>query len=659
MEQRVSVAVPAPLFYALDYLAAGLDIRPGCRVRVPLGRREVIGIAVGTIRAVESDGLRCREILACLDPAPLLPAELLGLCRWAAEYYHHPIGEVLATALPTALRQARPRRSRAKSRRTAPARPDQARPGLTPEQAAALAGLQAVPPGFSVSLIEGVTGSGKTEVYLREVERVLAAGHQALVLAPEIGLTPQLVERFVDRFGAIVGTFHSGLTERARADAWLTARSGECRILIGTRSAAFVPMPELGLIVIDEEHDASYKQQEGLRYSARDLAIIRAQRASIPVILGSATPSTETLHNLRRGRYHGFALNSRVASRSLPRIELIDVRGQTLEHGLSAAMLDATGRHLDAGGQVLMFVNRRGYAPALLCHDCGFVVPCPHCDARMTLHRARQRLICHHCGNQARVPLRCGQCQGTELMPVGEGTERLEQVLRARFENLRIERVDSDSVSRVGELDRLLADTRDGHIRILIGTQMLTKGHDFAGLTLVGVVAADQALFSGDFRALERLGQLLTQVAGRAGRGAQPGEMLVQTHAPDHPQLRKLLHDGYRAFADDLLEQRRAGALPPFAHLALLRADALDADAPLAFLRGVARALAGTGVEVLGPVPAPMERRASRIRAQLLLRSRSRSRLQSVLAEWVPRLGTIAGARRVRWSVDVDPADLF
>jgi primosomal protein N' (replication factor Y) len=516
-----------------------------------------------------------------------------------------------------------------------------------------------VAPGFSVSLIEGVTGSGKTELYLREVERFLGERRQALVLTPEIGLTPQLLQRFHARFGPVVAAFHSGLTEAARADAWEAVCSGRCRVLIGTRSAVFVPLPELGLIVIDEEHDASFKQQDGLRYSARDLAIVRAQQAGVPLILGSATPSTETLHNADRGRYHRFCLNARVAARPMPRVSLIDVRRQALDHGLSAEMLEAVQRHLDAGGQVLLFVNRSGFAPALLCHDCGDVAACPHCDARLTLHRSPQRLICHHCGHQARVPSRCAQCEGLDLVPVGAGTERLEQVLRSRFEGLRIERIDSDRVARAGELERLLAEVREGQIRILVGTQMLAKGHDFASLTLVGVVAADQALFSADYRAMERFGQLLTQVAGRAGRGAQPGEVLVQTHMPQHPQLQKLLREGYRAYAEDLLEQRRAAGLPPFAYLALLRADALDPEAPMAFLRKAAQSLADRGIEVLGPTPAPMERRAARTRAQLLLRSAQRKPLQEVLAQAVPRLGALPGARRVRWSIDVDPLDLY
>lgn len=658
MEQRVSVAVPAPLFQSLDYLTGGRDLAPGCRVRVPLGRRNVVGIVTSPARMVRPDGLRCREVLECLDAAPLVPADLIWLCAWAADYYHHPIGEVFATALPGPLRKGRARRGKPQSMPVT-AR-DRLRPALNHEQEVALAGLEGAAGGFRVSLIEGVTGSGKTELYLRRVEAALEAGLQALVLTPEIGLTPQLVERFQARFGDRVATFHSGLTERVRADAWMAGLEQRVGVLIGTRSAVFAPLPALGLIVIDEEHDSSFKQQEGLRYSARDLAAVRAKKAGVPLILGSATPSLETLNNLRKGRYRGFRLHTRAAARAiLPTVRLIDVRKQTLTQGLSDELLQTTGRHLDVGGQALIFVNRRGYAPALLCHDCGWMLPCDRCDARMTLHRARHLLVCHHCGNQSCVPLRCESCGGASLIPVGEGTERLEDALRQRFEGLRIERVDSDSMSNVGALERVLADTRAGAVRVLVGTQMLAKGHDLAGITLVGVVATDQALYSGDFRAMERMGQLLTQVSGRAGRGDRAGEVLVQTHQPDHPLLQQLLREGYRSLAESLLDQRRRADLPPFSHLAMLRADALDPDLPLAFLRRVAVQFADCGVELMGPVPAPMQRRAGRTRAQLLLRSRSRQRLHEALRARIPLLASMPGARKLRWSVDVDPVDLF
>lgn len=664
MERRVRVAVPAPFRHPLDYLAGELDIRPGHRLLVPLGRRQVVGVALESPTAVAADGLACRPVLRCLDPEPLVPPAILELCRWAADYYSHPIGEVLAAALPASLRVARIPGRRA---RKAVARPRQefdalaaaSQPLPTPEQQSVLAALRSGVAGFSVSLIEGVTGSGKTEVYLRWIADAMQAGGQAMVLTPEIGLTPQLLDRFRQRFGDDVGIFHSGLTEAQRRQAWLAAADGRCRILVGTRSAVFVPMPRLAMIVVDEEHDVSYKQQEGFRYSARDSAIMRARQAHIPVLLGSATPALETLHNARRGRYRHWRIDTRVQARAMPNLRLADMRGLHLSDGLSPTLLEALHRHTAAGGQALMFVNRRGYAPALLCHECGWVAPCTACDARMTLHRARGRMICHHCGNAAQVPLRCEQCSGTHLVPVGQGTERLEDALRTIFPRIPVERFDSDRVGRAGELERLLGEVRRGRPCILVGTQMLAKGHDFPRLSLVGVVDADAALFSADFRALERMGQLLTQVSGRAGRGDTLGEVILQTHQPQHPRLQRWLRDGYRGLADELLEERRMAGLPPFGHLALIRADALDAAAPLKFLQAVADRLGNCGLEVMGPVPAPMERRASRYRVQLLLRSTHRQRLQVVLKEQVGDWAGIPGARRLRWSVDVDPVDLY
>ena len=662
-DHRVKVAVPAPFFHALDYLPGDLDLAPGMRVQVPLGRRQVIGVVTGLERTT-NDEFKCRPVAAVLDEGATLPDDLMQLCTWAAEYYCHPVGEVFAAALPTALRKPKadkPVRSRkAKAVDTPGGFVAPAPRTPTPEQTSVLAALAAQPPGFGVSLIEGVTGSGKTEIYLHRAQAAVEAGGQALILTPEIGLTPQLVERVRERFGPQAAVFHSGMTERARTQAWQDCRSGRCPVLVGTRSAVFVPMPKLGLIVIDEEHDASFKQQEGFRYSARDVAVVRAQRAGVPVILGSATPSLESLFNAERGRYQHLRLLARAGSARMPRPTLVDLRGLRLRDGLSPALVDAATRHLEAGGQVLVFVNRRGFSPALLCHDCGWQAPCPHCDARMTLHRARGVLICHHCGSDARVPLRCGQCAGTDLVPVGQGTERVEDGLRALFPDVRVERIDSDRARKAGELDRLFADIHSRDIRILVGTQMLAKGHDFDGLTLVGVVDADQALYSADFRAIERMGQLLTQVTGRAGRGATAGEVLVQTHQPDNPQLQRWMRDGYAGLSRELIEERRLTAFPPHAHLALLRADSLDDRAAVEFLRNVKSLLpANHGIDAMGPVPAPMERRANRMRAQLLLRSPRRADLQRVLAWLVPQLDGLPGVRRVRWSIDVDPLDLY
>jgi primosomal protein N' (replication factor Y) len=660
-ERLVAVAVPAPLYNAFDYrVGEELAIRPGMRLRVPFGARQVVGVALEEPRPAPGEAAASRKYKAVaevLDAEPLLPEELLELCRFAAGYYQHPLGEVLATALPSALRAGRA--ATLKPRAEAPAGPAEPAPSLTPEQADALLALRQAK-GFHVTLLEGITGSGKTELYLQRAADVLAAGGQVLVLVPEIGLTPQLAGRFLRRFGAGVASYHSGMPDGERAQAWLAARAGRARIVIGTRSAAFVPLPALGLVVVDEEHDASFKQQEGLRYSARDLAIVRAQRAKVPVILGSATPSLETQQNARAGRYTHARLSRRVHEGVAPAVRLLDIRSRPLDHGMSAPLLEAVGRHLDAGGQALLFINRRGYAPVLLCHDCGWQAQCAQCDARMTLHRARGRLVCHHCGAEQAVPARCGQCQGKALLPAGHGTERIEIGLREAFPGKRVERFDSDRFRRRGELERLLADIGSGAIHILVGTQLLAKGHDFAGLSLVGILDVDQALYGSDFRALERMGQLVTQVAGRAGRVGQRSEVILQSHEPKHPELLCLLEGGYAALAERLLKHRKVLGLPPFSHLALLRAEAPALAGAMRFLAEARDALApGAAVQVLGPVPAPMERLAGRYRAQLLLQSSSRAALQKVLAAAVPGLDRLPSARKVRWSVDVDPIDLY
>jgi primosomal protein N' (replication factor Y) len=659
-ECLVAVAVPAPLYNCFDYRAGEeMTIAAGARVRVPLGARQVIGIALEAPRLREAVARRYKSVAEVIDAAPLLPGDILELCRFAADYYQHPIGETLATALPgklreggaTALKEPRNPRDVIEQESTLPV--------LTGEQDAALKVLRGAD-NFSVSLLEGITGSGKTELYLQRAADVLAAGRQVLVLVPEIGLTPQLSERFARRFGPRVASYHSAMADGERTQAWLRARAGEAGIVVGTRSALFVPLRDLGLIIVDEEHDGSFKQHEGLRYSARDLAIVRAQRAKIPVILGSATPSLETLQNARVGRYRHARLTRRVHSVAPPAIRMLDIRSRPLDHGMSAPLLEAIGKHLDAGGQALLFINRRGYAPVLLCHDCGWQAPCRQCDARLTLHRARGRLICHHCGAEQAVPVVCGACAGKALMPVGQGTERIETGLRDAFPGKRIERFDSDRIRRRGELGRLLADIRTGAIHILVGTQMLAKGHDFAGLSLVGILDVDQALYGSDFRALEHMGQLVTQVAGRAGRVGQQAEVILQTHEPNHPVLRSLLEGGYGKLADSLLAQREQLGLPPFSHLALLRAEGPALAAALRFLTEARDALTGDKhVAVLGPVPAPMERIRDRYRAQLLLQSGSRAALQRLLGAAVPKLDALPSARKLRWSVDVDPVDLF
>jgi len=514
---------------------------------------------------------------------------------------------------------------------------------------------------FQPFLLDGVTGSGKTEVYLRIVEAVRQRQQQALVLVPEIGLTPQLLARFRERVAGSMAVLHSGLNERERLNAWLQARAGTAAVVIGTRSAIFAPLKTPGVIIIDEEHDMSFKQQEGFRYHARDLAVVRSQQLGVPIVLGSATPALESLHNVRRGRYRCLNLPERVGGAVQPTIELLDIRQQFIEEGLSRPLLARMRFHLERGGQVLLFLNRRGFAPTLICHECGWLCQCHHCDARMTIHFKRHRLICHHCGAIRAIDKACPACGSIDLRALGQGTERIEQVLQRDFPEVGIARIDRDSVSRRGRLEALLADIHSGRRRILIGTQMLAKGHHFPDVTLVGIVDADQGLFGVDFRSNERMAQLILQVAGRAGRADKPGQVAIQTHHPDHPLLQILVNQGYAAFAAAALAERQAAALPPFTFQALLRADAKEPHLPQAFLQTAQElgvALAG-GVELWGPVPAPMERRAGRFRAQLLVQAEQRQTLHGFLDRWVAQLEEMKEGRQVRWSLDVDPQDLY
>ncbi len=535
-------------------------------------------------------------------------------------------------------------------------------PSLNPAQLTAVNTVMKAAGSFSVSLLDGVTSSGKTEVYLQIIKQILSREEQALVLVPEIGLTPQLVARFRQRLGRSIALMHSGLSSQERLTAWLSARNGEAAVIIGTRSALFAPMKRLGIIIVDEEHDSSLKQQEGFRYSARDLAIVRARNTNIPVVLGSATPSLESLYNALRGHYHHLSLPKRAGGARPPRFQLVDLRRQPLEEGLSPQLLATIEEHLQAKGQILLFLNRRGYAPTLLCHECGWVGRCRRCDAHLTFHQQEQRLRCHHCGAERPVQRHCPDCGSIDLLPLGTGTERVEQLLLERFPHVGITRLDRDTTRRKGSMQSLLEEVREGRTRILIGTQMLAKGHHFPNVTLVGVLDTDQGLFSPDFRAAERMSQLIIQVAGRAGRADKPGLVLIQTHHPEHPLLQQLTTRGYHHFAKTALEERRLAELPPYTFMALLRAEAPASEQALEFLhqaQGLARPLCPQEVDLLGPVPAPMERRAGRYRAQLLLQSPKRSSLHRLLDRWIPELEKLKSGRRVRWSLDVDPIDLF
>ena len=541
-------------------------------------------------------------------------------------------------------------------------------PGPTPndEQQVAIDAIRGATGGFAALLLDGVTGSGKTEVYLQAIADCLARGRQALVLVPEIGLTPQTLARFRARLGVPVHALHSGLSDGERARTWAACLRGQARVVVGTRSAVFLPLPEAGLIVIDEEHDGSFKQLDGIRYHARDFALVRGKALGVPVVLGSATPSLESLHNATGGRYAHLRLTRRAGRAQPPRVRVVDVRKRPLKAGLSPELLADLGQVLQAGGQALVFKNRRGYAPVLLCHDCGWAAHCTRCSTPergtpMTVHGGGRRLQCHHCGARRPVPNACPDCGGLALQAQGAGTERIEEALAERFPDVPVLRIDRGTTQRRDALEQALAGFGDAP-GILVGTQMLAKGHDLPHLTRVAVVGIDEGLFSADFRAPEKLAQLLIQVAGRAGRAEKPGQVLLQTHHPEHPLLATLLSGGYAAFAAEELEQREAAGFPPFAHLALMRAEAKQLDIAHAFLRAareaLAEAAAGT-VELSGPLPAPMPRRAGFQRAQLLLSCPARGPLHAALDAALPAIYALPDARRVRWSLDVDPVDLY
>ena len=715
-------AVPSPLRQLLDYLPAPDSVAaPGARVKVPLGKRQLIAVVIEVTRDAAVDAARLRRAEAVLDTSPLLDASLLALIRWVAHYYVHPLGEVAPLSLAPRERRGEPpaatgepgltltlrgRGLPAQALRKAPKQAlllsllQQGPQTLTALKAAGISGTivrellskalaercELTPPGhwsarapleanaeqqaaidaisdqlgsFSCHVLQGVTGSGKTEVYLQLIAETVRRGQQALVLLPEIALTPQMLERFRARFTALVVELHSGLADGARDRNWAAARKGEAAVVIGTRSAVFVPLAQPGLIIIDEEHEATFTQQDGLRYSARDVAVKRAQLCGCPIVLGSATPSLETLDNIERGRFHRHRLSQRAGGATLPEREVLDIRGLALEAGLSEPLMAAVQQTLAAGNQALLFLNRRGFAPALSCHDCGWVADCQHCDARMTIHRQPPRLQCHHCGSQSPLPRQCPQCLSGRLLAAGVGTEQTEQTIRQRFTEQAVYRVDSDVVRTRSAMATLRDELAREEPAVLVGTQMLAKGHDFPAVTLVGVVDADGLLFSPDFRGEERLLQLLTQVAGRAGRGDRPGRVLIQTRHPDHPLIEGLLEQTYEQQATALLAERRQRGLPPAGALAVLRADSSQREHGLEFLKRVAEGAAEqlAPCRLVGPLATPMARRAGMSRCQLVISGPSRSAVGAAVRTLVNVAASIKTPPRTRWFADVDPVD--
>ncbi len=675
----LSVAVDAPRHATvgslLDYLSEQ-PLSPGTLVRVPLGRREAAGIVWDGGAGAAAEGVALRPVAAALASMPPLDGEWRALVNFAAAYYQRSVGELALAVLPPELRKlddTRLARRVARLQRQPPVAgaPDVApeRPELSTEQSAALAALDAMVDAGAKArpvVLHGVTGSGKTEVYLHAAEAALQRGRQALVLVPEINLTPQLEARFAARFpGRVLASLHSGLTPAQRLRHWLLAHLGLADLVLGTRLAVFAPLPRLGLIVVDEEHDPSFKQQEGARYSARDLAVWRAHRLGIPVILGSATPSLESWHRMREGRYLRLPLAARIGGGGMPRVRLIDMcrlpKAAGGERVLAPPLLEAITERIARGEQSLLLLNRRGYAPVLHCSACGWKSGCAHCSAWRVFHKADRTLRCHHCGLSERVPRACPDCGNLDIAPIGRGTEKLQEQLAELLPGARIARIDADSTRGVGELQQQLGAMHAGEVDVLVGTQMVAKGHDFRRVTLVAAVNPDTALFSSDFRAPERLFALLMQAAGRAGRDAAQAarsEMWVQTWHPAHPIYAALRAHDYEAFANAQLAERQAAGLPPFAALALLRADARTAAAASGFLRDAAAlARAQEGITVYPPVPPFVAKVADVERMQMLLESPSRAVLQRMLAAWLPQLKGLRAAHKglLRWAVDVDP----
>lgn len=688
---RVALDVPLPGLF--DYCSAQA-LAVGQRVVVPFGRRQLVGVVVETPAVPAVGPEQLKDIAMVLDDLPAMPADWMALMAFASRYYQRPLGEVMMPALPPPMRkvsaytgkraaggpvkrlQRRLEQSRigrpAQSGESATVEAGGAAVVLNAEQSAALEHIEAVQ-GHGVVLLHGVTGSGKTEVYLHAARRVLTEGRQVLFLVPEINLTPQLEQVLRSRLDVVAGgaglaVLHSGLSDGERLEAWVRAFSGEARVLLGTRMAITVPLPQLGLIIVDEEHDPSYKQQDGLRYSARDLAIWRGHDRGVPVILGSATPSLESWNHVEQGRYSKVTLAQRARDVELPQVRLVDTRRLRLEQGFSPHLLDAIAARLEADEQVLVFINRRGYAPVLSCTSCGWVSQCPRCTAYTVLHRLSRgaRLQCHHCGGQAPAPRACPTCGDQDLKPMGRGTQRVEQFLAERFPQARIARIDADSTRLKGSAEVLFSRVHRGEVDILVGTQMVAKGHDFSNLGLVGVLNADSMLFAQDFRAPERLFAQLMQVAGRAGRHRAGGMVMLQTDYPDQAVYRALQRHDYEGFARYALEERRSLGLPPFAYQALLVAESRELAQALQFLES-ARSLPESHpdtytmldqIMLYDPVPLRVVRVANIERAQLLVESSNRPALQRFLTYWCEDLFRLGRESRVRYSLEVDPLEI-
>jgi len=709
--------------YTIELKEEELNI--GTRVEVSFRTRTVIGIIVNIRDVSKDDDVnKLKEINQLIDHAIFLPKNILSLTHWLSDYYHHPIGDCFQTVLPKKLRQGeslefkydvfwhiKPNNNLTN--------------GLTEKQQALIELLKQFKTGlpsseinkqlgqsrsvllalekkglieqhshikqspitsvplqscnlneqqqhcidtfwlkhnvFNISVLHGITGSGKTEVYIQLAKKIIEQGKQVLILIPEIGLTTQFVNRFKQQLAARIESINSSVSDADRKQIWLLANEGLIDIVIGTRSAIFSPLNNLGLIIIDEEHDASYKQQDGLRYHARNVALVRAKNANIPVLLGSATPSLESLYQIKQQRYQLLELTERATGASLPKVHMVDSGGPKAENGLSSILYHAIKQELERDNQVLLFINRRGFAPVLMCHECNWQANCQHCDAKMIVHQRRNTLCCHHCGLIQRLPKQCPKCEAPELHTYGAGTEQIELSLQSYFPDTPVLRIDRDSTQRVNAFAEIITEIRKGGAKILVGTQMLAKGHDFHDVTLVGVLDADQGLLSADFRATEGLAQLITQVTGRAGRGSKEGHVYIQTSQLQHPMWKDLIQQGYSYTANKLLEERKLMGMPPAGYLSIFRAEDQQEQLAMQFLTEVQALFNQNQQEVLvmGPVPAIMEKRAGRFRAQLLLSCSKRKPIHQLLDHYMADIAKLKLSRKVRWSIDIDPIDLM
>ncbi len=729
VEVLVPIPIPEKFSYLLPNQMKASPPKPGTRVIVPFGNRNLVGVVWNVGNGIAPKGKKLKYLKEVLDYQPLLDKASLNLADWASRYYHYPLGDVISYFFPPPIRKGQEakfveikfleltnkgefvnieelskspnqkklievlQKKKTLSQRAAnaygvnsssinalidkglisrymrelsPYKKEEfsiakgVKKKLNNEQKFAVDSIINSKNQNRVFLLNGITGSGKTEVYLQAIQEVIKKGKQALILIPEIGLAPQAEERFKKYFGERVLSFHSAKNNREKVDAWLGASKGLIDIVIGTRSSVFMPMKDIGIIVVDEEHDLSYKQVDRFRYSARDIALYRAKIEKIPVVLASATPSLETLNNSLQGKYEILNLTKRATGANLPKYLPVDLRGKELKEGFSDELIDSTEEELNKGNQVLIFLNRRGYAPSLICKTCGWLSNCDRCDALMTVHKRPQKLQCHHCESQRNLPTTCPECQSEDFLTYGYGTERIEEFLIKRFPKFPVLRVDSDSTRKKESMHEYLDEINSGRPMILLGTQLLAKGHHFPDVTLVGVLDADSGLFSADFRGSERVAQLMTQVAGRAGRDKKPGKAILQSYCPDHPQIEELVKGSYESFAKNLLEERRLAKSPPFAFQAKIQAESSNSYVSRDFIKTLINKLKKSksfpkDIRVIGPIPAIMEKKSGVYRWELNILSSSRNSLHKFLDLGQASLYDSKTSKRVRWSIDVDP----